>query len=214
MSPGASDAGLLDAHLAGDPDAFGELVRRHRDVLWAVALRTTGNPADAEDALQEAMVSALRAVERFERRSAVRTWLYRIVVNASLDRLRRNAARPTSPLDEHVDPASPGDESGRLAQRLDVLSALQTLSPGQRAAVVLVHMHGLTVAEAAQVLDVPEGTVKSRCSRARAQLARLLAPGGDGPHDGNPEGDPDVQLGTGPAGASGPHATGQAGETR
>ena len=177
VSTGASDAGLLDAHLAGDPDAFGELVRRHRDVLWAVALRTTGNPSDAEDALQEAMISALRSVERFERRSAVRTWLYRIVVNASLDRLRRNAARPTAPLADDVDPASDVDDSARTADRLDIMAALQQLSPGQRAAVVLVHVEGMSVAEAAEILDLPEGTVKSRCSRGRAQLAELLRPG-------------------------------------
>jgi len=181
VSTGASDAGLLDAHLAGDPDAFGELVRRHRDVLWAVALRTTGNASDAEDALQEALISALRSVERFERRSAVRTWLYRIVVNASLDRLRRNAARPSSSIEGH-DPADPADDAGRLADRLDVMAALQQLSPGQRAAVVLVHVEGMSVSEAAEVLDLPEGTVKSRCSRGRAQLAQILRPGNpDGP---------------------------------
>ncbi len=185
MSTGASDAGLLDAHLAGDPDAFGELVRRHRDVLWAVALRTTGNPSDAEDALQEALISALRSVERFERRSAVRTWLYRIVVNASLDRLRRNAARPSSSIEGH-DPADPADDAARLAQRMDVMAALQQLSPGQRAAVVLVHVEGMSVAEAAEVLDLPEGTVKSRCSRGRAQLAQIL-------HPGNPDGPGDVE---------------------
>lgn len=192
---GASDAGLLDAHLAGDPDAFGELVRRHRDVLWAVALRTTGNPSDAEDALQEALISALRSVERFERRSAVRTWLYRIVVNASLDRLRRNAARPSTSLEGH-DPVHPVDDAARVADRLDVMSALQQLSPGQRAAVVLVHVEGMSVAEAAEVLDLPEGTVKSRCSRGRAQLAQLLG-------SGNPEGPPDVED----TGSSGPGTT-------
>lgn len=197
MISGASDAGLLDAHLAGDPDAFGELVTRHRDVLWAVALRTTGNPADAEDALQEAMISALRSVERFERRSAVRTWLYRIVVNASLDRLRRNAARPTAPLDD-LDPASPVDDTARATDRMDIMAALQELSPGQRAAVVLVHIEGLSVAEAAEVLELPEGTVKSRCSRARAQLAAMLRPGNP---DGSARVEPsdDDRPGHGPA---------------
>jgi RNA polymerase sigma-70 factor, ECF subfamily len=200
VTSGASDAGLLDAHLAGDPDAFGELFRRHRDVLWAVALRTTGNPAEAEDALQEAMISALRSVERFERRSAVRTWLFRIVVNASLDRLRRNAARPATPLDG-VDPAHPTDETQRVADRLDIIAALQQLSPGQRAAVVLVHIEGLSVAEAAEVLELPEGTVKSRCSRARAQLAAMLRPG-------NPDGSSRVED----TDRDGPgHAAGRAG---
>ena len=208
MSVGPSDAGLLDAHLAGDADAFAELVRRHRDVLWAVARRTTGNQSDAEDALQEALVSALRSVERFERRSAVRTWLYRIVVNASLDRLRRNAARPASSLDG-VDVPTVVDEADRTSTRLDVMAALQTLSPGQRAAVVLVHIEGMTVAEAADVLELPEGTVKSRCSRARAQLAQVLRPG-------NLPDDPRVEQGDGPATAApgdDPRASRRAGET-
>ncbi len=176
MSGGADDDGLVQAHIAGDPDAFGELVRRHRDVLWAVALRTTGNPSDAEDALQEALVSALRYAGRFEGRSAVRTWLYRIVVNASLDRIRRRSAHPVDALGDD-DPPHPVDEVARVADRLDVLAALRQISPGQRAAVVLVHIEGLSVSEAAEVLDLPEGTVKSRCSRGRAQLAGLLRPG-------------------------------------
>lgn len=187
-----SDAALLDAHLAGDPDAFGELFRRHRDVLWAVALRTTGNPADAEDALQDAMLSALRSVSRFERRSAARTWLYRIVVNAGLDRLRRSASRPTDPLPEH-DPPELSDSYAQVDIRLDLMGALQTLAPGQRAAVVLVDMEGLPVAEVAEILEVPVGTVKSRCARGRAQLAQLLA-------HRNPGGGPGVQpLGAGPS---------------
>ena len=180
---GASDGALLDAHLAGDPDAFGDLFRRHRDVLWAVALRTTGNPADAEDALQDAMVSALRAVPRFERRSAVRTWLYRIVVNAGLDRLRRTASHPTDPLPDQ-DPVERTEPFGQVDARMDLLAALGTLNSDQRAAVVLVDMEGLPVAEAADVLEVPVGTVKSRCARARAQLAEVLAPGNrPGPAD-------------------------------
>lgn len=183
---GASDDALLDAHLAGDPDAFGDLFRRHRDVLWAVALRTTGNPGDAEDALQDAMVSALRGVSRFQRRSAVRTWLYRIVVNAGLDRLRRSASHPTDPLPEH-DPVERTEPFGQVESRIDLLAALGTLNPDQRAAVVLVDMEGLPVAEVAEVLDVPVGTVKSRCARARAQLAGVLAPG-NRPAPGDVEG--------------------------
>ena len=204
MNGGGDDTGLLRAHLAGDPDAFGELVRRHRDVLWAVALRTTGNPSDAEDALQEALVSALRHAGRFEGRSAVRTWLYRIVVNASLDRLRRRSAHPVEALEDD-DPPHPVDETARVADRLDVLAALQQISPGQRAAVVLVHIEGLSVAEAAEVLDLPEGTVKSRCSRGRAQLAGLLRPG-------NRDGASGVEDVDGPTTGTARTTTGRAGD--
>lgn len=180
MSPDASDGALLSAHLDGDPDAFAELFRRHRDVLWAVAVRVTGNPEDAADAVQDAMISAIRAASGFQRRSAVRTWLYRIVVNAALDRLRRTGSRPTVAMGDH-DPASARDDMSNAALRLDLGRALAQLSPGQRAAVVLVDAHGLPVAEVAEILDVPIGTVKSRCARARAQLAGILdAEGGNG----------------------------------
>src|ERR1700759_4544289 len=93
----------LRGQVAGDADAFGELFRRHRDRLWAVALRTVCDPDEAADALQDAMVSAFRRAADFRGESAVTTWLHRIVVNASLDRLRRRAARPA---------LSTGDEQG------------------------------------------------------------------------------------------------------
>src|SRR5258707_2315844 len=85
-----SDADLLRRHVAGDPDAFGELFLRHRDRLWAVAVRTLADPEEAADALQDAMISAFRRAGSFRGDSAVTTWLHRIVVNACLDRLRRN----------------------------------------------------------------------------------------------------------------------------
>ena len=87
----ATDAELLAAHVSGDPYAFGELVARHRDRLWSVALRTTSDPEEASDALQDALISAFRRADQFRGDSAVTTWLHRIVVNASLDRLRRKA---------------------------------------------------------------------------------------------------------------------------
>src|SRR5437762_2651621 len=92
------DAALLRAHAAGDRDAFGELVYRHRDRLWAVALRTLGEREEAADALQDALLSAYRAAAGFRGDAAVTTWLHRIVVNACLDRVRRRQSRPTVPL--------------------------------------------------------------------------------------------------------------------
>src|SRR5258707_1843280 len=92
------DTSLLRAHAAGDPDAFAEIVRRHRDRLWAVALRTVGDREEAADAVQDALLSAFRGAARFRGDSAVTTWLHRIVVNACLDRIRRRQAHPTVPL--------------------------------------------------------------------------------------------------------------------
>jgi RNA polymerase sigma-70 factor (ECF subfamily) len=170
-----SDAELLAAHVAGDPEAFPELVRRHRDRLWAVALRTLGDREEAADALQDALVSAYRRAGSFRGEAAVTTWLHRIVVNACLDRVRRQRARPTVPLPD-AEPASGRDDHASIEAVLDVRAALATLPEGQRAALVLVDMHGLSITEAATVLGVAEGTVKSRCSRGRTALAALLRP--------------------------------------
>ena len=187
-----TDTELVEAHRSGDPDAFGVLFTRHRDRLWAVALRTAGNPEDAADALQEAMISAFRRAADFRGDALVTTWLHRIVVNACLDRLRRNKVRSAQPLpddldeyagrgavlaaqDDHADPEAQAMQSDR---RGAVLAALDRLSPEQKAAVVLVDVEGYPVEEVARMLDCPTGTVKSRCARGRARLAALLSESG------------------------------------
>lgn len=176
-----TDQDLLAQHVAGEPDAFGELVRRHRDRLWAVALRTLGDREEAADAVQDALVSAFRAAHTFRGQSAVTTWLHRITVNACLDRARKAASRKTAPVDdaERLDQLLEPHESAEApAERQDLhrelLAALATLPAEQRAALVLVDMQAYPVAEAARILDVPTGTVKSRCARGRARLLPLL----------------------------------------
>jgi RNA polymerase sigma-70 factor, ECF subfamily len=170
------DAELLRAHVAGDPYAFETLVRRHRDRLWAVALRTMRDPEEAADAVQDALISAYRAAGSFRGDSAVTTWLHRIVVNACLDRIRRRQARPTSPLPEEG-PREPADKHDRMAERdtaLVVEDALGRLPVEQRAAITLVDIEGYSVADSALMLGVAEGTIKSRCARGRAKLAVIL----------------------------------------
>ena len=173
-----SDAELLAAHVAGDELAFATLVHRHRDRLWAVALRTTGDPEEAADALQDALISAFRRAEQFRGDSAVTTWLHRIVVNASLDRLRRRSVRAAVPLPEDgagrdalVDPR---DELARREDQLAIAEALAALPVDQRDAILLVDVEGWSVEEAATQLGVPTGTIKSRCSRGRVKLAAQL----------------------------------------
>lgn len=169
------DAALLRAHVAGNGEAFGELVRRHRDRMWAVAIRTLGDREDAADAVQDALVSAYRSAHRFRGESAVTTWLHRIVVNACLDRARRRQARPTVPLpDTDAALARAAEPPVDSDTALVVHAALARLPAEQRIALVLLDMQGYSVAEIAELLGVPEGTVKSRCARARARLAVLL----------------------------------------
>ena len=190
--PAAVD--LLRAHVDGDPDAFAELVRRHRDRLWAVALRTIGDREEAADAVQDALLSAHRAAARFRGDSQVTTWLHRIVVNACLDRIRKRQTHPTVPLPDgsHSDdgratgpePAAPATDHDTA---LVVRQALFALPAEQRAALVLVDVQGYPVAEAAEILRVAEGTIKSRCARGRARMAVTLGHlrQGDDGHPGN-----------------------------
>jgi RNA polymerase sigma-70 factor, ECF subfamily len=118
------------------------------------------------------MLSAHRSAPAFRHDAAVSSWLYRIVVNASLDRLRRSKTHPTTALDD--DACYVGDPTPRVDTAIVVERALMRLPVEQRAAVVAVDMQGYSVAETARILGVPEGTVKSRCSRARAKLAEVL----------------------------------------
>lgn len=169
---GRSDAQLLADHVAGDRYAFAELLGRHHRQLERLALITSRHREDAADALQDALLKAHRNAATFRYDSAVSSWLYRIVVNACLDRLRRDRHLPTAPL--HDDIGSPTDPTAHVDTAIVVRRALLRLPVEQRAAIVAVDMQGYSVAEAARMLGVAEGTVKSRCSRGRAKLAETL----------------------------------------
>ncbi|MBR8741391.1 RNA polymerase sigma factor SigM [Nocardiopsis sp. MG754419] len=200
------DKELLSRHAQGDEQAFAVLVRRHRERLWAVAIRMMGEQEEASDALQDAFLSAFRAADRFRGDSQVTTWLHRIVVNACHDRLRRRKVRPATPTeDETLDIISnerlgrtggAQDHAAQTESRLDVHAALDQLPLDQRMALTLVDMLGYRVDEAAEILDVATGTVKSRCARGRAKLLPSLA------HLRNPGTPRDVTSGRGGANPS------------
>jgi RNA polymerase sigma-70 factor (ECF subfamily) len=179
----ATDAELLRRHVAGDPEAFSRLFLRHRDRLWAVALRTASDPEDAADALQDAMISAFRRAADFRGESAVTTWMHRIVVNAAVDRLRRRPGRSFSVPDVEAGRDSRTTDAPRMLPysvesaelRLDVDAALRKLPYQQRTALVLVDMLGYSVADVSEMLGVSVGTVKSRCARGRARLLPHLS---------------------------------------
>ncbi len=168
-----TDADLLRAHVVGDRRAFETLYRRHRARLHSLARQRIHSPEDADDAVQDAMLAAHRAAGSFRHDCAVASWLHRIVVNACMDTLRRRSC-PTTELTEES--AVVPDHGTRCETSLVVRQALMRLSADQRAAVVAVDMLGYSVADAARLLDVAEGTVKSRCARGRTRLAPLLDP--------------------------------------
>ncbi len=226
---GPDDRALLRAHLDGDPEAFGTLFSRHRDRLWAVALRTTGDREEAADALQDALISAFRRADSYRGDAAVTTWLHRIVVNACLDRLRRRRVRMADPLPDDLDErraagrasgvsdgagtpsalVDPADLAVDHDRRSALLGALAELPLDQRAALVLVDLEGYSVEETARILHCAPGTVKSRCSRGRARLLPLLAAHAPTPRagpGGNPAGEPRVRPPDDPP-ATGPGTT-------
>ncbi|MFT4215996.1 MAG: RNA polymerase sigma factor SigM [Micropruina sp.] len=182
MTTDPTDAELLAAHVAGDDRAFNRLVERHADRLWNVAIRVMNRPEDADDALQDAMISAFRRAADFRGDAAVTTWLHRIVVNACLDRLRRMAVWKSEPLPDDPERslhfACTRDDPETAAVRAgiadEVTAALGRIGPDQRAALVLVDLEGYSMDQAARILGCAPGTVKSRCSRGRAKLAVLL----------------------------------------
>lgn len=178
----------LDALVAGDREAFAQVVDLYADRLYNLALKVMGDPYEAEDVLQEALISAYRAIDTFEGRSRLGTWLYRITYNAAMMRLRKK--RPdTVSIDKPVRLDS-GDVLPRqffdwccLPER-DLMSAeaiahmeeaIQMLSETLRSAFVLRDIEGLSTAETAEVLGISEAAVKSRLHRARLFLRERLA---------------------------------------
>jgi RNA polymerase sigma-70 factor, ECF subfamily len=171
-----TDEALVAAAQAGDRGALDTLLRRHVDVIHAVCSRLAGNTADAADATQEALIAVVRGLPRFDGRSSVRTWVYRVATNACLDELRRRARRPTpaTPVDRSSD--APGLDS-EVSERLSIDAALADLPEEFRVAVVLRDVQGMDYAEIAEVLGVPLGTVRSRIARGRQGLAARLGGG-------------------------------------
>jgi RNA polymerase sigma-70 factor, ECF subfamily len=176
MSAGPADEELLGRHLDGDADAFTELVTRHERRVYGICLRVLGNPEDAADATQEAFLAVLRRAGSFQGGAAFSTWLYRVAVNAALDLARRRSRLRTVALEpEGAPPAAAVDDPGEaVATALTVQAALVRVPEEFRVAIVLCDLCRLPYAEAAAIIEVAVGTVKSRVFRGRAALAREL----------------------------------------
>ncbi|HTQ87428.1 MAG TPA: sigma-70 family RNA polymerase sigma factor [Candidatus Solibacter sp.] len=179
---------LIQKAQAGNQDALETLFSKQSPALYQTALRLVGTPEEAEDVLQEGMLSAFRNLRRFEGRSQFSTWLTRIVINAALMRLRSRRSRPAVSLDEHLadddemtfadqfpDPA-PSPEQVVARRELEGLlrQNLETLSPVLRSAFILREMEGFSTEEAAEELGISQGTLKARLHRAKRQLSRLI----------------------------------------
>ena len=191
--PGTLEPALLAAQ-RGDVAAFNSLVQVFQRQVYNVCYRTLGNAEDAADATQEAFLGAFRGLKTFRGPAAgFRGWLLRVAVNACYDQLRRRQRRPSESLDalgdtpDELGPAdriadpSPSPEqqalSGEVARQIE--RAMDSLAPDQRLTLVLCDVQGLSYEEAAQAMAVELGTVKSRLSRARAQLRSVLLASGE-----------------------------------
>ena len=186
MSRGVAPASTADEVLveraqAGDRDAFEDLVRRHADRLYAVVLRFTADPAEAEEVTQEAFLRAWRSIGRFEGRSQFFTWLYRIGINEAKRRAeRRPAAGKVVSLEEgQVEEAADLNESPQarsehreLRDRLE--QAIRSLPLDYRAPLVLRDVEGLSTAEAAAIMELGEAAFKSRLHRARLAVRESI----------------------------------------
>ncbi len=166
-----TDAALVRAAQRGDGEAVDELFRRHWPAVHRAAWLVVHDPAAAEDIAQEAFLSALRALDRFDRRRPLGPWLHRIVVNRAIDWSRARALRPETAADALGEAAAP-DSARDVGE--DILAALADLGPEHRAVVVLRHLLGYTPGEIAAMLDLPRGTVNSRLRRALDALALAL----------------------------------------
>jgi RNA polymerase sigma-70 factor (ECF subfamily) len=170
---------LVERCRRGELGAFETLYRQHSGRLFSLAVRMLGNPADAEDLLQEIFLSAHRKLESFRGESALGTWLYRLATNQILDHVRSRAARTGQMTDGLDDATLLADASGhRLADRaiarVDLERALAELPEGCRAAFVLHDVEGLEHKEVSEVLGIAEGTSKSQVHKARLRLRGLL----------------------------------------
>lgn len=175
------DAELVAAAQAGDTAALDTLLRRHHPRLRTLCLRLTGDPTDADDACQEALLALAKGLASFDGRAAFATWAYRVTTNTCLDELRRRRRRPVPGLpDDDVDSVAGTRDAGpdtadAVVERTDIDAALAGLAPEFRAAVVLRDLCQLSYSEIADALGVPVGTVRSRIARGRAALLPVLA---------------------------------------
>jgi RNA polymerase sigma-70 factor (ECF subfamily) len=177
---------LIARAQAGEQEAFRMLVEQHSRSVFNVAYRIVGNPADAEEAVQETFLRVFKRIDGFEERARFSTWLYRVAANAAMDLVRkrqRHATREADIEDQEgqllpFSTNSPGPDrvaqGGQISDR--VSAALERLTPGERAAFTLRHLQGLSIREIGEALDMQSNAVKNAIFRAVQKMRRELAP--------------------------------------
>jgi RNA polymerase sigma-70 factor (ECF subfamily) len=178
MDMAVTDAELVRRAQAGDRDAFGSLVERHAPMVRRLTRAVLGQVEDAEDAAQDAFLSAWSAFRRFDPRAALGPWLARISLNAARDLRRRRRVRSTEPIPvSHASAGSlPDSDAERALLRERLGRALSDLPERQRIAVVLFEVEGYSHSEIGAMLGIPEGTARSDVFHARRKLRLMLGP--------------------------------------
>ena len=185
---GQNEQELLKRAKAGDVAAFEELVEGYQKKLFSLAYRIVGNPEDAADMVQEALIRIFRSIAKFKEQSSFSTWIYRITTNVCLDELRKRKNKKEFSLDQEIH-GEDGDMKRQIRSdemltdniaeqeelRDIVNNAINILPEYQRIVISLRDIQGLTYSEISQVLNCPEGTVKSRINRARNALKNVLS---------------------------------------
>jgi RNA polymerase sigma-70 factor (TIGR02960 family) len=212
-------ADLMNRAKSGDGEAFGELVDRYRRELQVHCYRILGSAADAEDVLQETLLAAWQSFDKFEERASVRTWLYRIATNRSLNTLRSASRRPPAEPtlvwtdapeparatevpwlepypDVLLDPAAGPEATYERNESVSLafIAALQLLPPNQRTALVLRDVLGFSSTEAAEILETTTASITGALQRARATLAKDSSPTADMATASEPSSDAEAQL--------------------
>jgi RNA polymerase sigma-70 factor (ECF subfamily) len=176
--PNFSDAALIARVLAGDDrNAFGELVRRYQSQVRGLLMKlTAGDKSEADDLAQETFIRAYRHLGKFRAEASFATWLHRIAYTRFLESKRRSDLVEYQEDIDETAAAQPYSASAPLLARIDVEKAMAGLKPMERAALMLSYGHGAPHEEIARTLECPLGTVKTLINRARAKMARKLAP--------------------------------------
>lgn len=182
-----NEKSLLEKSKAGDITAFEQLIDGYQHKIFNIALRIVGNYDDASDLAQEVLIRVYKSISAFKEQSSFSTWIYRITTNACLDEIRKRKNRKIISLDEEIkvddgemkrqivsDEPLPEDTAEKRELKKMVNDAISRLSEEHRMAIVLRDIQGFSYEEIARMINCPEGTVKSRISRARQSLKNVL----------------------------------------